>query len=295
MATRVKLLGLDFGTTTTSAVVASAALVRNTVTGRTDLSDVRELYRSDLVFTPLRDGRLDVEALERQLDDWLCAGGVEPGELFGGGALLTGLTAQKENSDVLVDLVRRRLGDALIATADDPCLESWLSFMGSAGQLSRAHPETPLLNLDIGGGTTNLALGVNGEVLRTGCLFAGARHVQVVPGTYRIVNISKFAQALFSEAGIAKGVGQELTAREVAEILDFYVRLLDAAVNGSSDALTPAARLHVQVPFTLPPGVPATFFTVSGGVGELIYAHLDGRPWPTTTYFGDLGIDLAHR
>jgi ethanolamine utilization protein EutA len=25
----------------------------------------------------------------------------------------------------------------------------------------------------------------------------------------------------------------------------------------------------------------------------LIYAHLDGAPWPTTTYFGDLGIDLT--
>src|SRR5438045_8270483 len=156
MMDRVKLLGLDFGTTTTSAVVASAALVRNTVTGRTDLGDVRELYRSELVFTPLRDGRLDLEALERQLDAWLQAGQVEPGELFGGGALLTGLTAQQENADALVDLVRRRLGDALIATADDPCLESWLAFMGSSGRLSREHPNTPLLNLDIGGGTTNV-------------------------------------------------------------------------------------------------------------------------------------------
>jgi len=32
-----------------------------------------------------------------------------------------------ENAAGLVDLIRRRLGQALIATADDPCLESWLS------------------------------------------------------------------------------------------------------------------------------------------------------------------------
>ena len=35
--------------------------------------------------------------------------------------------------------------------------------------------------------------------------------------------------------------------------------------------------------------------TFSGGVGELIYRHLQGIPWPTTTHFGDLGIDLALR
>src|SRR2546421_12294552 len=103
MTSRVKLLGLDFGTTTTSAVVASAALLRNTVTGRTDLSDVRELYRSDLMFTPLKGGRLDVEALDQQLDAWLRAGDVKPDDLFGGSTLLTGLTENKGTSDGPVD------------------------------------------------------------------------------------------------------------------------------------------------------------------------------------------------
>src|SRR5205807_3300838 len=143
----------------------------------------------------------------------------------------TGLAARAATAAAAVGLVRRRLGDALVATADDPCLESWLAFLGSCAGLSRAQPDTPVLNLDIGGGTTNLALGRAGEVLRTGCLFVGARHVQVVPGTYRIVKLSKYAQALFAERGIARGVGQELTRTEVADVLDFYVRLLDAAAN----------------------------------------------------------------
>src|SRR5207245_8362175 len=29
--------------------------------------------------------------------------------------------------------------------------------------------------------------------------------------------------------------------------------------------------------------------------GELVYGHLQGKPLPATTYFGDLGIDLAAR
>src|SRR5262249_51655475 len=155
----VKLVGLDFGTTTSSAVVATARLTRNSVTGRTDLSDIRESYRSELIFTPLCGDRLDERTLDACLHRWLTAGEVRPGEVFGGGALLTGLTAQRDNAAALVSLIRRRLGDALIATADDPCLESWLAFMGSCAALSRAHPDRLFLNLDIGGGTTNLALG----------------------------------------------------------------------------------------------------------------------------------------
>ena len=35
--------------------------------------------------------------------------------------------------------------------------------------------------------------------------------------------------------------------------------------------------------------------TFSGGVGELIYQYSMGKPLPSTTYYGDLGIDLAIR
>src|SRR5438552_1762265 len=94
----VKLVGLDFGTTTSSAVIATAQLMRNSVTGRTDLSAVREVYRSELVFTPMRDDRLDEQAIDAYLERWLAAGEVQAAEIFGGGALLTGLTAQQDNA-----------------------------------------------------------------------------------------------------------------------------------------------------------------------------------------------------
>jgi ethanolamine utilization protein EutA len=105
----VKLIGLDFGTTTSSAVVATAELAHNAVTDRSDLSQLRESYRSGMVFTPMRGESLDLERLNEYLDEWLCVRGVQRAELFGGGALLTGLTAQKRNAAGLVRLVERRL------------------------------------------------------------------------------------------------------------------------------------------------------------------------------------------
>src|SRR5262249_3222755 len=190
MSALVQLVGLDFGTTTMSAIIAEAHLTRNAVSGRTDLDGIRECYRSEMIFTPLVGERIDESAIARQLDDWLERGGVPSADLVGGGELLTGLTAQRDNAAALVRLICERLGDALIATANDPCLESWLAFMGSCTELSRANPNLRVLNLDIGGGTTNLALGQAGEVLGTGCLFVGARHVQVEPGTYRVARLS---------------------------------------------------------------------------------------------------------
>jgi ethanolamine utilization protein EutA len=297
MSDTVQLVGLDFGTTTSSAVVASACLTRSAVTGRMELSQVRETFRSEMVFTPLgEDDRLDEPTVEELLDAWLAAGGVRPGEVFGGGALLTGLTATRANAPALVRLIRQRLQDAVIATADDPCLESWLAFMGSCAGLSKAHPGQAFLNLDIGGGTTNLALGRAGEVLRTGCLMVGARHIQVVPGGYRIVRLSAFARAVFDHLGVAKGPGDCLTNTEVEAVLDFYVGMLEAAAVGNPEPFqTSAGRLHKRVAFRRPAGVSDIAFTFSGGVGELLYGHLLGKPWPPTTHYGDLGIDLARR
>jgi ethanolamine utilization protein EutA len=292
--TLVKLIGLDFGTTTSSAVVAQAELAQNSVTGKKDLGHVEESFRSEMIFTPWQGQVLDVTAIERNIVCWLDAGGAGNDEFFGGAAMFTGLTAQADNASALVCAIRRHLGDAFVATADDPCLESWLAFHGSCAAQSRTMPDTPVLNLDIGGGTTNAALGLAGDVLATGCLFVGARHVQVRPGTYEIVRLSRYARALLDDLHIAKSIGAELTAPEVDAFVGRQMAWLEAMVNGRPFE-EPVAQLHVHRPLRMPTGLPQPIVTVSGGVGELLYARLGGAAWPATTAFGDLGIDLARR
>ena len=55
----VKLIGLDFGTTTSSAVIAKARLLHNRVSGRVELSQISECFRSAIAFTPIEEDRLD--------------------------------------------------------------------------------------------------------------------------------------------------------------------------------------------------------------------------------------------
>ncbi|HEV8068291.1 MAG TPA: ethanolamine ammonia-lyase reactivating factor EutA [Planctomycetaceae bacterium] len=297
--TSVRLVGLDFGTTTSRCVAATARLSKNAVTGRQELSDIREVFRSPIVLTPFGQDRLDLRRLEEHLDDWLSAAAADTQEIFGGGALVTGLAAQQPNSSALVELIRSRVKDLLVATAGDPCLEAWLAFQANAGSISRARPDRPdrwVINLDIGGGTTNIAVGRSGEVLRTGSLFVGARHIEVEPGTYRIVKLSRYARAMLDDLAIAVGPGDRLTSPQLDAILDWQMELLESALAGDRAVFEkPVARLHEQVAFHPPSELQNPIVCLSGGVGELVYKMLRSELPPSTTQFGDLGIDLAAR
>lgn len=293
------MAGFDFGTTTSSAVFARAKVVKNGITGVMEYATPEVFFAAEPRYTPYLGDRIDEAALAGYIDSWITAANVNPQDASAGGAIVTGLAAQKENASAIASLIRARIGDAVVATANDPSLESWLAFMGSARELSRELPDQAIINLDIGGGTTNMAFGVNGEVRSTGCLFVGARHVRVTPGTYRIEALSPYAKSLFSHLGLKKGVGESLLRPEVDRIVDFYLTMIRRALAGKSSDRNDCEALHEQVPFSLPPDLfnpenqAAVTITVSGGVGELVYRAMAGESPSEITPFGDLGWDLA--
>lgn len=292
----VKMIGLDFGSTTSSAMVAVAGVGLNSITGRMAFGNPRVLYRSDTVFTPFKGDMIDETRLEECLEKWLREGNIKSDALFAGGVIITGLAARQRNAQAIARLVGERVGEAVIATADDPNLESWLSFMGCAATLSRHHRELPIINLDIGGGTTNPAMGKAGQVRETGCFFVGARHFQFIPGSYQLTHISSYGQKLIDHLSICKKKGDFLEAREIEAILDFYIAALEAMVRGDQTFFsTPMGSLHQQTPFNIAPAPGETGITFSGGVGELIYQFVQGKKLPGTTCYGDLGIDFALR
>ncbi len=294
--TKLRFVGIDVGSTTTSMMIARARLVRNCVTGRNELGDVEPLFRPDPVFTLFHGETLDIAALAAQIDRWAAEAQLDPATVATGGALVTGLAARAENARSVTEFIKRRFQQAVVATADDPCLESWLAFMGNCLGLSRAEPERPFINLDIGGGTTNIAWGQAGEVRRCGCYYIGARHVQVEPGTYRVRRLSEFGRDLFLALGIPTVLGYELQSRNLSAFLGFSVRLLKEAIQGRAlGDNNPLARQLCQSDFNPPAdaGNATPVITLSGGVGELAYRCARGEPLPGTTAFGDLGIDLA--
>jgi ethanolamine utilization protein EutA len=250
-------------------------------------------YRSKPIFTPFINQKINIESVTYILQQWLKESNIATHSIFSGGSIITGLAAQADNASALSKTITRIVGDNIIATADDPCLESWLAFMGSCSALSRHHATTPILNFDIGGGTSNIAFGINGDVLETGCYFIGARHFQFKPGSYQLLAISDYGLALLKSLKIAVEIGEGLSAAQRRSILAFYVHALESVVIGNQAYFTETmTQSHCQVAISIDQKLSPTI-TFSGGVGELIYEYAEGKELPNTSYFGDFGIDLA--
>ena len=305
----VQLVGLDIGSTTSRIAIADARVLRHSggAAGRPELGQLEERRRTEAARTPFRGDALDEAALLALVDGALAEAGAAPGAFFGGGALLTGLAARAPNAAAVVDALRPRVGDAIVATASDPRLEAWLAFHGSVGELSRGAPERFVLNLDIGGGTTNLALGRAGDVVATGWMWIGARHVEVEPGGHRLVRCSPEARRVMRRLGIDRRPGEALSPPELERLLDAWLAVLEGALTGEpratggasadavdADAGAPGGGL-VPAPIALPVAPDRIDIAFSGGVGSLVYDALSGAPLPPTTAYGDLGIELALR
>ena len=292
----MRLLGLDFGSTTSSMMLAEVHIGRHSLNGRMGFSEPTILQQTTPVFTPFDGKTLDQQAMASLLDQWLQDADWNPSQQAAGAALITGLAARADNAHALSQAIRQRIENSLIAVADDPGLESWLAFMGSCATLSRAHPQRAVINMDIGGGTTNPAKGVNGQVTDCGCFYIGARHLMFQPGTYQLTACSHFGSLLLQYLRIHKSPGQTLTDANIHALVTFCVTALESIAMGDMSFFqrSPFHQRLMQMPFShdMERGT-HPLISFSGGVGELIYRYRHGFDWPTRTLYGDLGIDLA--
>ncbi len=275
------LLGVDIGSTTTRVLGLRVDVVEQWGTGRRTFSHPQISYRSPTQFTLFNGEALDLNALKAILDE---ARSAMVGQvILSGGVLVTGLAARAKNASELPAFLREHLGEAMLVTARDPVFESWLAFAGSVDSLGHSR-ELPLLNLDIGGGTTNPAWAVGDQFGGAGSYLIGARHLRFRPGSYAIVGLSVWGEKMLSATGVRKTIEDTLTPSEVTALVNHLVLALEDIVRGSGAPYTEVA---------MSPAPPDSTLVFSGGIGELIYRFIKGEGWPATTTFGDLGIDLA--
>ncbi len=291
---RVYMVGLDFGSTTSRFMLASARVGKDPHSGRASFIDRRVEFQAEPVFTPYADGLIEADVAESLVDGWIAASGIDPNKIMTGGAIITGLAAENENSEHLTRIIRQKIPHSVVATADDSSLESWLAFMGSAAPLSSRMPGQNLINLDIGGGTTNSAIGSNGIVDNVGNIFVGARHFRFEPGTYQLQGMTRYGEAICREFGLSARVGEEMSEADRNKVLEYFVGAMEALVKGDTGFFDcPVGVMIHEVPlFHSSRNVKVLF---SGGVGEVLYRFIETGEWPSTTFYGDLGVDLAQR
>lgn len=181
MSETLRSVGLDVGTSTTQLIL-SELTVENEAGGfcvpKLQIAQRKILYQSPVYFTPLLDEtHVDGQALHRLVEQEYLRAGISRQAVDTGAIIITGETSRKENAQTVLQQVSGFAGDFVVATAG-PDLESMLAAKGAGADSYSERTGKTVLHMDIGGGTSNLALIENGQIVKTGCLNVGGRLVK---------------------------------------------------------------------------------------------------------------------
>ena len=282
MGERLLSVGLDVGTTTTQMIL-SELFVEN----RAGAFSVPEMaitgknirYRGKVHFTPLVENSLvDSAALRRLVEEDYRLAGICRDQVDTGAIIITGETSRKENAAQVLSALSGFAGDFVVATAG-PDLESILAAKGAGADTLSLETGQPVLHIDIGGGTSNLALIENGNVIRTGCLNVGGRLLKVNNGV-----ISYLSPVLSGLTALK--VGDKPSLDQLEAVADLLTQGLEmaAGLRPPTDLLDALMTKEASTVWTPPENAIVSF---SGGVADCIEtAH-------PPLAFGDMGPILG--
>lgn len=283
-------VGIDIGTSTTQ-LIFSELTIENEATSyvvpRINIVDKKVTYRSKIYFTPLLDQiTIDAEKVKKIIEQEYRDANMRPDMLQTGAVIITGETARKQNANVVLSTLSSMAGDFVVATAG-PDLESVLSARGAgADKLSEENRET-VANLDIGGGTSNIAVFQKGVLKGTSCLDVGGRLIKI-DNQGKIYYIFPGTQALAKEHGITVSVGEKADEKKLYRICELMADQLAQAINlKAPDSMHSRMYTNQGKKLREEPKIQAV--TYSGGVAAVYY---EGEPSDVFAY-GDIGVLLA--
>ena len=171
-------VGIDIGTTSTQLIV-SRLKVENRASGfsvpEMEIAQREILYESPIHFTPLLgDTLVDGEAIRKIVESEYQKANLNREDVDTGAIIITGESSRKENAKAVLSALSEFAGEFVVATAG-PDLESILAAKGAGAVAYSEETGKTVLHIDIGGGTSNLALIEDGAIVQTGCFHVGGR------------------------------------------------------------------------------------------------------------------------
>lgn len=264
-------VGIDIGTSTTQ-LIFSKLTIENLASSYTvpQISIVKKevIYRSDIYFTPLvGNDSIDVKGIEEIVSNEYKKAGMTPKDLQTGAVIITGETARKENANIVLQALSGMAGDFVVATAG-PDLEAVLSAKGAGANVVSEEERNTVANIDIGGGTSNIAVFRKGRLVGTSCLDIGGRLIKIENN--KITYIYKKIQELCKNHNIKINVGDtvdDLVLRKLCEVMTEHIFM---AVN-----ILPRSNEHKDLYTNKGDALPADLeidgLTFSGGVADTVY------------------------
>jgi ethanolamine utilization protein EutA len=198
-----------------------------------------------------------------------------------GAIILTGEAVKRTNARAIADLFAAEAGKFVCASAGHN-LETVMAAHGSGAVARSRETGRTILNVDVGGGTSKLALVRNGEIVETAALEVGGRLV-ALDADNRVTRIEPAARMAADMAGVSLRLDEVLTDDDRASIARVLADCLLVAIRREPMSVL-GKELWVTPPLTAPDPIDAIIW--SGGVSEYLFDR-EQRD------FGDLALPLA--
>ncbi len=285
-------VGIDIGTSTTQ-VVFSRIEMDNTAgyftAPRIAITGKEILYKSKVYFTPLKtQTRIDADAVRDIVAQEFRSAGYSPADTQTGAVIITGESARKENAASVLQALSDFAGEFVVSTAG-PDLESIIAGKGSGAWQYSIDNDCTVVNLDIGGGTSNIVFFNAGDTQGKICLDVGGRLIRLDGGdSPRITYVSYAAAAAAKLAGVRAETGQTISHSDLRRICDVFADCLAGAVGIAPKSplqdqiLTPGSDVYA-------PARPSRRICFSGGVADCIYS----QSGEDDLRYGDIGPILG--
>lgn len=276
-------VGITIGSSTTHLMFSRLTVRRSdSRASRFAIAEREVLHRSPVLFTPYIEGvRVDTEILRQFFADVYQNVEITPDDVDTGAVIITGYAARKENAEALVNLFSRWAGKFVCETAG-PNLEGMMAAHGSGAVRRSAETGKTVMNVDIGGGTSKIAIIREGSVVETASIFVGSRAV-AGDGSGRLARVEAAGRLAAQALDVELKMGASLPAADQEAIAGILTRSLFELVERKP--LSPfTQQLMETAPLDYQSPIDVVMF--SGGVAEYIYGHEQSD-------FGDLGPYLG--
>jgi len=277
---RLSSVGVDIGSSTSHLVFSRLTLER--LDNRYVVAERKVLHESEIFLTPYSgDGTIDAVAFGTFVREQYRLAGMAPDEIDTGALILTGVAVRRSNARAIGELFAAQAGKFVAVSAGD-ALEATLAAYGSGAVARSIRDSVRVMNVDIGGGTSKIAVCEAGEIVELTALDIGARIV-AFDDAGRVARIEEAGRRLAEDVGLSLEIGHAADPEGLSRMTGCMAdRLFEAMSRPSPDAGTAALLRLAPLRNERAPDV----LTFSGGVSEYLY----GRE---VRGFGDLGVPLA--
>ncbi|MGL5973389.1 MAG: ethanolamine ammonia-lyase reactivating factor EutA, partial [Oscillospiraceae bacterium] len=284
-------VGIDIGTSTTQ-LIFSKIIIENLASSytvpRITIVDKEVIYKSEIYFTPLLSPtEIDIEKIRKIVMSEYEKAKITIDMLKTGAVIITGETARKKNAKLVVDSLSDLAGDFVVATAG-PDLESVLSARGAGVDIMSKDLSCKVANIDIGGGTSNIAIYENGNLKSVACLDIGGRLIKIDKDTLKVTYIYSKLKEEINKKNINIKIDEIIRLEEVQKVCDIMADILCQSLF-LKDRMLDFNNFFTNSNVSLKDYIEVDAITFSGGVADYVYNENDGDWFK----YGDIGIILG--